>query len=176
MWHAQPFVGHVGLRPRTCVLFLSVLALASCAHRGPRSFETVAPPPGPHIRGAQNGLEVLSWIVEDSAGSIGRTLAPISLGTPLPAADAEQWRRAGLRLIAIPEDRIETLRAELHDHFSGTVQRQWYGLMPRWTPVVKGPTGTASASSAPSGWGPAMRPRPTRLSGASLPSAPVACA
>ncbi len=89
----------------------------------------------PNPRGP--GLDVSNYPVDDSRGSLGRVLAPFTdRPVPISAAAAGLWRAQGLRFLAVPANEIEAL---LHDlPLVGSVQRQSFTVLTRWTPVAIG--------------------------------------
>ena len=100
----------------------------------------------PAVRGAQNGLEICAWPVDDrpSAGDgapaharVAEALHPY-LDRPLPVLtqQADLWRRIGLRLVAVPIEDLELVRSKLR--MAGPMNRQWLGQLPQWTPTVDG--------------------------------------
>lgn len=129
----------------------------------------------PAVRGAVSGLEVWWWTVADRRpepspvpnpdGSLpppprfrivarnedlNSILAPY-VGRPLPISDEqrEQWRAAGLRLIAVPASHLDRLQERMR--LIGQVQRQWLGELTDWTDVVRGPSLTAPRAVAVEG-------------------------
>lgn len=104
---------------------------------------------------AETGLEIQLWIVDDSRGSIGRTLAPVARGPiPISKSLSDRWRAAGLRLVAVPAADLERIRGLLPP--AGPSQKQSLGMVPDWTPIVRGTRSlsdrairTASGASEP---------------------------
>lgn len=89
------------------------------------------------------GVEVVCYPVDDSRGSLGRALASYT-DRPLPIArpEAESWRARGLRILAVPTDEVERLLQGMP--LAGSVQRQTFGALTRWTPVAIGGSWTGS--------------------------------
>lgn len=100
------------------------------------------------------GLEIVVWTCDDTQFAVGRLLAPyLDRPVPMPEADRAAWRALGLRVVAVPVGELEALLAASRP--ITPVQRQRFGLLAWWTPVVRGP---ALPASVP---GPDGRPMPT---------------
>lgn len=100
-----------------------------------------APPPTRNPLGA--GIDVVNYPIDDARGSIGRALASWSdRAVPIPPAAAELWHRHGLRVLAVPAAEVEGVLRSLP--LAGTVQRQSFGVLTRWTPIAIGGSWTGS--------------------------------
>lgn len=84
------------------------------------------------------GLEIVVWTCDDTQFAVGRLLAPY-LDQPVPMAEADRaaWRALGLRVVAVPVSQVDALIAASRP--ITPVQRQRFGLLAWWTPVVRGP-------------------------------------
>ncbi len=92
----------------------------------------------PSVRGAESGVETLVFVVNDDQGELGRRLQPYAdRPTRAPEAAVALWRANGLRVVAVPVDEVDSLRRALR--LLGGVQREWRGLVPLWTEIVRGP-------------------------------------
>lgn len=99
----------------------------------------------PAVVGARDGLEARWWVVDDADQALARTLAKYAeRPAPIGELRAEDWRRAGLRIVGVTPEEAEALRVELPT--IGADVRQWFGELRSWTEVVKG--GRAGAGSA----------------------------
>jgi hypothetical protein len=117
-----------------------ILALAGCA--GDR-IVTRGPLPEDDASASavvqDTGLELRWWVVGDRYGAIARTLAPYE-SNPIPA-DAEavaRWDRSGLRIVAVPLDKLTEVRDALPR--VGMTNLQWLGESPVWVEGVGGPS------------------------------------
>jgi len=103
------------------------------------------------------GLEVVVWTAQDFGYAAARALLPYAdRPVPMPHADLEAWRRAGLRIFAVPIDEIDAVLANAPPIFP--VQRQRFGQLTRWAPVIRGPRAPAT-DLGPGDPLPAGRPR-----------------
>lgn len=124
--------------PRTTVAWgLALLLAGGCEQperivtESPTSDEAVAI--ANRLTGADNGLEVREWLVDDDPVVIAGAVA--ALGEPaLPGADTDaRWRRNGLRFVRVPADRLDVLLESLG---GSTVNLQgWHGQVTRWRAV-----------------------------------------
>ena len=90
------------------------------------------------VGAAEQGLEVVVWTSDDTYFRVGRALERHATGRAvLPPGEADAWRSAGLRIVAIPVERLDELIADTPP--IAPVQRQRYGQMPVWSPIVRGP-------------------------------------
>ena len=141
-------------------------ALEQTRQRGPQA-EPLPPLPRAGVRGAESGLEVRWWIVDDSDGIIGRTLAPFA-ERPIPIHQSvrELWRANGLRIVSVPAAEVTSLRGGLwkaqqnvaqrgaweqgitrseadtmlvKEPIVGRPQEEWLGQRPTWNDVLRGP-------------------------------------
>lgn len=103
------------------------------------------------------GLEVVVWTAQDFGYAAARALLPYAdRPVPMPEADLEAWRRAGLRVVAVPIDEIDAVLAQAPPIFP--VQRERFGQLTRWAPVIRGPRAPAT-TLGPGDPLPAGRPR-----------------
>ena len=92
----------------------------------------------PVVRGAEEGLEARLWAIEGRPGLLAAVLGEFG---PPASADARQvarWKENGLRVVEVPLDRLDWVRAQLPT--MGPINREWLGMLPEWVEVVKGPT------------------------------------
>ncbi len=117
-----------------CLLATLAACLGACA--GPRPHPPA--PPAPVVRGAESGIEVSWWVVDDREDALAATIREhLGRNVPAPQEQVELWRANGLHVFAVPVTAVESLRSRLP--VLGPVQRQWLGLLPEWAEVVKGP-------------------------------------
>jgi hypothetical protein len=137
------------------VLIAAALALAAtgCASKPE---PTPAPEPSPGVRGPGVGIELAQWIIDDNpfddrlkTGEAARTvgigtlpiaevLAPyLNRAVPVTRETRERWRANGFRLVSVPRADLDHIREKLR--ISGTIQQQWVGENPKWTPAFTGP-------------------------------------
>ncbi len=95
-------------------------------------------PLSPFLESRHGGLEVRWWVVDDSWGVLGPTLADRD-GRPglFPAPAREVWSESGLRVLAVPLDALDGLQSSLP--MVGPPRAIWHGSLPEWTEVVAGP-------------------------------------
>lgn len=134
--------------PLTLTLMaLAVSTLPGCARMrerwaarfgdAPEPARIIEPEAAP-VGAAEQGLEVVVWTSDDTYFRVGRALERHASGRAvLPPGETEAWRRAGLRIVAIPIERLDELIADTPP--IAPVQRQRYGQMPVWSPIVRGP-------------------------------------
>lgn len=114
-----------------------MLALAGCA-----GSQGEAPGPSldgaitPVVRGAEAGLEVRLWVVENRSGVLSGALRDFSPPATAGAGETELWHENGFRVLEVPIERLDELRAGLPT--IGPLHREWLGLLPEWVEVVKG--------------------------------------
>ena len=128
---------------RAATVLAAACAAAGCAggSRGPQAAPEQArmiEPRVPGLTAAEEGLEVIVWTADDTDHRIARALAP--LVTPesgLSASLTESWQRIGLRVVQVPADQLEALLAACPP--VSPLQRQRFGQLPFWTPIVRGP-------------------------------------
>ncbi|MCW5776872.1 MAG: hypothetical protein KIS87_10575 [Phycisphaeraceae bacterium] len=127
-----------GARPRHVAAFLAVSLAALGACSGTRTDGPVRAATAPVVRGAESGIEVALWVVDDRDGALAAAIRGY-LDRPVPAApdQVRLWRANGLHIFAVPLAAVEDVRPALP--VLGPVQRQWLGLLPEWAEVVKGP-------------------------------------
>ncbi len=114
----------------------------------PITGEATAPDPG---------LEVVVWTAQDFGYAAARALLPYAdRPVPMPEADLQAWRRAGLRVVVVPIDEIDAVLAQAPPIFP--VQRERFGQLTRWAPVIRGPRAPAT-TLGPGDPLPAGRPR-----------------
>lgn len=91
----------------------------------------------PFAHGADRGLEIRWWVVNERAGSIGPLLAAYrDRPVPLPPEVRHAWSANGLRLVAVPIDDLPSLHEAMP--LVGTVSRQWLGERSTWTRAGRG--------------------------------------
>lgn len=124
-------------------LTLVAVTLPGCA-RARERWKARFNPPEPEPAGlltpsdddrAGRGLEIALWTADDTGFRVGRVLAEIA--TRAGPAGHEAWARSGLRVLAVPSDRVDELLRRAPP--VGAVQRQRYAQLPIWTPLVRGP-------------------------------------
>lgn len=124
--------------PSVLVLFLVgvfvVSLLPGCAESAP--VRLAGPTRSVEGRPGESGLGVRVWIVRDQSHAIARALHDAQQA-PLPLAMRRTLRDSGLRVLAVPIDRLDDLRARLP--IGGPTQRQWLARVPRWHTAVDGP-------------------------------------
>jgi hypothetical protein len=137
---------------------LVLAMIGSCAHSGERS--QLDPSPG--VSGAQSGLELQWWRVDDRNNALGRTLARYA-DRPVPMHESVRtlWQENGLRVVSVPIDELTALRTDMwrqarnqrqNDQLDGVfrggssdrtgltrVHDEWLGQRPRWTEIASGP-------------------------------------
>lgn len=127
---------------------VAVLTLPGCARARERWDARFNPPPPEPARiitpdsaavsPAEVGLEVVVWTADDTYFRVGRALNRIGRPEPsLPEAEREAWKRAGLRVLAVPVGQLDELLNAAPP--LTPVQRQRYAQLPSWTPIVRGP-------------------------------------
>lgn len=154
----------VGVTAGVLMLAVAGGALSGCA-RARERWKARFNPPEPEPAGllsqeeaaeSDRGLEIAVWTADDTGFGVGRVLA--ELATPAaPAPDHEAWAAAGLRLLAVPSDRVDELLRRAPP--VGAVQRQRYAQLPIWTPLVRGPRLPAGVSGPGGRAVPVGRPR-----------------
>ncbi|HRQ73562.1 MAG TPA: hypothetical protein PLU35_11080 [Phycisphaerales bacterium] len=123
-------------RSVTAILAAVLAALGACA--GPRPDEPAQVAPAPVVRGAESGIEVAWWVVDDREGALAAAIrAHLDRPVPAPSDQVRLWRANGLHVFALPPTAVEEVRSALP--VLGPVQRQWLGLLSEWAEVVKGP-------------------------------------
>lgn len=91
-----------------------------------------------NLSAAEEGLELIVWTANDPDHRVGRALRDYAESVPpVPPEDAARWARLGLRLIAVPAEDLESLLLTCPP--VSPLQRQRFGQVPRWTPLVRGP-------------------------------------
>jgi hypothetical protein len=118
---------------------LGFFGIAGCKARPPAE-GVIAPAefdPGPVVRQTDVGLEVYTWLTEASEEDLGRALREFP-PAPVQPELVELWRQYGLRIIAVPVDRLSPLSGRLR--ISRSTQRQWLGQATTWTEVVSSPS------------------------------------
>lgn len=127
------------MRPPTAILF-ALLALGACArHQAARTdplpAEDAAASP---VVYADEGLELRWWVIADRHAELARALAPFaSIPVPVDPAILERWERSGLRIVAVPLERLTALRDQLPR--IGATNSQWIGQSPSWLDALGGP-------------------------------------
>ncbi len=140
---------------------LALVLVASCASR-PRGG------PAPVVHERAEGLEVATWVVDDAGApsmdrwTLARTLAPYeSRPTPFDDDRVALWRANGIRIVAVPRDDLDSIRARLA--LVGPVQEHRYGQLARWTPIAAGPAFEARTVVALDNGPLALKPGRARL-------------
>ncbi len=92
----------------------------------------------PVVLGGQNGLEVQYWVATGDGDAMFAAFAGFQ-GAEVPVDEAvrEVLARNGLRLLAVPVDRLSEVQSRLS--VIGAVQRQWLGQAPGWIDIATGP-------------------------------------
>lgn len=131
-------------QPFPAAVCLCALAAGGCASKPAAAPPTAAtsspaelPPSAPSVRAAENGMEMMWWGVSTTSRTLAELLAPSlddSLG--IDPRTRALWQSNGLRLVAVPIERLDTLRQLLRQ--SGGVERQWLGQVPVWTNIIHG--------------------------------------
>jgi hypothetical protein len=136
----------------------------SCARR---ARPAANPPSGSAaVRGADNGLELWWWVVTDHRQPADPVPAPdskpgqpppkpvytivdpglplelvlepfLSRPTPFAGDTVKLWRAHGLRIVCVPVEDLDRVQRALR--LTGPVHKQWFGHLPEWTDVVRGP-------------------------------------
>lgn len=92
----------------------------------------------PVVFGGDNGVEVQYWV---AAGGPGEMWAAFSefreAPPPIDAATLRILDENGLRVLAVPVDRLADVQRRLA--IIGAVQRQWLGQAPSWVDAAAGP-------------------------------------
>lgn len=118
---------------------LGFFGIAGCKARPPAE-GVIAPSefdPGPVVRQTDVGLEVYTWLTDVSEEDLARALREFP-PAPVQPELVELWRQYGLRIIAVPVDRLSPLSGRLR--ISRSTQRQWLGQATTWTEVVSSPS------------------------------------
>jgi len=92
----------------------------------------------PVVLGGQNGLEVQYWVATGDGDAMFAAFAEFQ-GAEVPVDEAvrDVLARNGLRLLAVPVDRLSEVQSRLS--VIGAVQRQWLGQAPGWIDIATGP-------------------------------------
>lgn len=118
-------------------LLFAALA-AGCAGDGRDAQRRAMSYAEPAVVGAEAGLEVQVWIVEDDALGFAYALADHEQrARGVPDGVASVWRANGIRIVPVPLNELDSLRATFRR--AGLSERRWHGLAGQWTPVVEGP-------------------------------------
>lgn len=98
-----------------------------------------APAPGvlprPPVVSAEDGLEVHSWLADDTRSAVGRALAQYSEYHVLPAALDAAWNESGLRVVRAPVSDLGTLERTLTP--IRPLRKQWVGWTYDWSEIVR---------------------------------------
>lgn len=78
------------------------------------------------------------WAVEGRAGLLAAVLGEFGPPAGAGAGQVSRWRENGLRVVEVPLDRLDGVRAQLPT--IGPINREWLGMLPEWVEVVRGPT------------------------------------
>jgi hypothetical protein len=134
-----PVRASAGLSSPIALCAAAILALNACA--GHRT-TTSGPLPDEDASASavvqDKGLELRWWVVSDRYADVARTLAPYE-ANPIPADPqaVARWDRSGLRIVAVPLDKLTEVRDALPR--VGKTNRQWLGESPLWVDAVNGP-------------------------------------
>lgn len=120
-------------------LVLPALLSGCAAAPGPElpPTEALLDPATPAIMGATNGLEMRVWVTEDQDDVLAEAIDRYE-ARPTPMLDSVRtaWRASGLRVIAIPQDELGTLREKIR--VVAPEQRDWFGQSPDWSEAIRG--------------------------------------
>ena len=129
------------MRSLTALLVLLVLGAGCVAHDGVvREMGSSLEPPDLHrpaVAGAQEGLELRIWAIEDQDELIAELLMRYE-DRPTPMLDSQRsaWRSSGIRPVSVPIDELNLARGRMR--LIAPEEREWFGQMPRWTETVPG--------------------------------------
>jgi hypothetical protein len=87
------------------------------------------------LRGGDNGLELIQWVVEVDEAVLASTMAAHRDGPAVSPAIDEWLRRNGFRLVRVRVDDLDEMAAALGDLSFN--QRIWHGQVLDWTPLVE---------------------------------------
>lgn len=136
---------------------------AGCAReRAPRDVVLESESEGASfIDQGQPGIGVRLVPVRDTKPTVASVLGPYETN-PVPADPTllYRWRRAGLRIIAVPVGEVDALVASLTS--AGAGDERWWTEVPNWSPIAAGPWGADRTLSTGSGVA-AVGPGRTRL-------------
>lgn len=104
------------------------------------------------------GLEIEVWAIEDRGGELARALQGYDEpAAPIDGASARAWRESGFRLVGVPTEELDRLRASMR--LVAPVREESLTDATRWRPVARGPrlsgeTVTTALGPAPAsdGW------------------------
>lgn len=92
----------------------------------------------PVVLGGDNGLEVQYWVAAGGPGEMWAAFAEFrSTPVPVDAGALQMLQENGLRVLAVPVDRLPEVQRRLA--VIGAVQRQWLGQAPSWVDAAAGP-------------------------------------
>lgn len=137
-----------GVRITALFACAAALALASCKPPGQRWWEKLgqeqapAPKPvsaGPLVPDDATGLEVRVVPVRDGDNAVGRALARYET-VPVRAEPVllDRWRRAGLRIVAVPDAELESVLDALEP--AGVIDSNWWADATEWQVIARGPS------------------------------------
>ncbi len=120
-------------------LVLVMVGIAGCGSTRPTISSQDSPPGSsaitPVIRGADAGLEARIWVVDNQPGILAGLLRDYPKAQA-SAGEVDLWQRNGIRILEVPLDKVDSLRASLPT--VGPIQRNWLGLLPEWVTLVGG--------------------------------------
>lgn len=153
----------MSVAPRLLWALCVLPVIAGCGGPSTRVASNATDASGPVGAAKLGTLEVSWWAmppVAASLGGLGSAAAAVNtdpaphlevvLGkyerndTGLPAEQLLAWRANGLRVIAVPTNELESIRASLHA--SGPVEHQLLAQSGMWKPAYKGPGWTGQAT------------------------------
>lgn len=91
----------------------------------------------PVALGPREGLELRWWVTDSPASVLGEAIAEFAAHPiPLEPSMRELWETSGLRLVAVPLDRLAELQSRLAT--VGAINQQWIGQSGAWIDAVVG--------------------------------------
>lgn len=132
---------------RVTILARSALLIGAatllCACSLPGSKDSSEPDQAPVIEAgstntdpSKRGLELRVLRVDDSQNRVANALARFAQDAgPFEAEDHERWRRWGLRWIAVPMDRLESVLAD--QDLTQALQIRQMGEFPQWRAMIR---------------------------------------
>ncbi len=110
----------------------AALAMGGCAAGDARSDDALAPSAPTRV-----GLAIESWVIRDGDHAVARVFADLDAPpTWLDSESAALWRENGLRVLAVPIERVASLRASLP--VGGPSEVRELGEATAWTPIATG--------------------------------------
>lgn len=122
----------------SALLLTATLLTGGCAGDGRDTQRRAMSYAEPAVVGAEAGLEVQVWIVEDDTLGFAYALAHHERrARGVPDGVSSVWQANGIRIVPVPLNELDSLRATFRR--AGLSERRWHGLAGQWTPVVEGP-------------------------------------